>query len=60
MDVIAYAVGIIVVFILAGIGVAAALSSSARAGKKRKEELQTRYIASQPWDAQSASGRGNR
>ena len=53
MDVIAYAVGIIVFVILSGIGVAAVLSSSAQAGKKRREELQTRYIARQPWDAQS-------
>ena len=53
MDVIAYAVGIIVVFILGGIGVAAVLSSSAKAGRKRREEKQTRYIARQPWDAQS-------
>ena len=60
MDVIAYAIGIVALVILAGVGVAAVLSSSARAGKKRKEELQTRYFARQPWDAQSANGRGNR
>lgn len=60
MDVIAFAVGIIVVVILAGVGVAALLSSSAQAGKKRREELQTRYLARQPWDAHGANGRGNR
>ena len=60
MDVIAYAVGIIVLVILAGVGVAAMLSSSAEAVRKRKQVLQTRYIARQPWDAQGANGRGNR
>lgn len=60
MDVIAYAVGTIVFVIVIGFVVAAVLSSSAQAGQKRKDELQTRHIARQPWDAHSADGRGNR
>jgi len=37
------------------------LSTSAQSqDQKRKEQLRTRRIAQQPWDAQSADGRGNR
>ncbi len=60
MDVIAYAVGIVTFVILIGFVVAAVLSSSEKAGRKRKEDLQTRHLARQPWDAHSASGRGIR
>ena len=34
--------------------------SAARTGEKQREERKTRRIAQQPWDAQSADGRGNR
>ena len=60
MDVIAYAVGIVAFVIVIGFVVAAILSSSAQAGRKRKDELQTRHLTRQPWDAHSANGRGNR
>ena len=37
------------------------LSTSAQSqDQKRKEQFRTRRIAQQPWDAQSADGRGNR
>jgi len=57
MDVIAFAGGFILVIIVLGVGIAALLSSAAG---KRKEDQETRHIASQPWDAHSANGRGNR
>ncbi len=60
MDVIAYALGIVAFVIVIGFVVAAILSSAAQAGRKRKDELQTRHLARQPWDAHSANGRGNR
>ena len=52
MDVVFYAAGIIVLVIVAGCAVGALLAS-AQAGRKRREELENRYIANQPWDAQS-------
>jgi hypothetical protein len=36
------------------------LSSAAQSQEKRREDLKSRRIAQQPWDAQSADGRGNR
>ena len=36
------------------------LSTAAQSKEKRKEALKSRRIAQQPWDAQSADGRGNR
>jgi len=36
------------------------LSSAAQSQDKRREAHKTRRIAQQPWDAQSADGRGNR
>jgi len=36
------------------------LSTAAQSQDKRKEDLKSRRIAQQPWDAQSADGRGNR
>jgi len=57
MDVIAFTAVFIFVIIVLGVAIAALLSSTTG---KRKEERQTRYLASQPWDAHSANGRGNR
>ena len=34
--------------------------SPSRSNEKRREDLKTRHIQNQPWDAQSADGRGNR
>ena len=36
------------------------LSTASQSQGKRKEDLKSRRIAQQPWDAQSADGRGNR
>ena len=36
------------------------ISASSRAIDKRREELKAKRVAYQPWDAQSADGRGNR
>jgi hypothetical protein len=49
-----------IVALLVGALVVAFLASGARSEKKRKEEMATRHLARQPWDAQSADGRGNR
>ena len=57
MDVIAFTAVFIFVIIVLGVAIAALLSSTTG---KRKEERQARYLASQPWDAHSANGRGNR
>lgn len=35
-------------------------SSSSRSGDKRREEMTSKRMAQQPWDAESADGRGNR
>lgn len=42
------------------IGVVIWLMTASRKGTTRREERKTRHIAQQPWDAQSADGRGNR
>lgn len=58
MEVIAIAAATILLIVLAGVALAAALSASG--GRKSREELQTSHIARQPWDAHGADGRGNR
>ena len=35
-------------------------ASPSRTKEKRREALKTRHLQNQPWDAQSADGRGNR
>jgi hypothetical protein len=35
-------------------------SSSSRSGEKRREELESKRMAHQPWDADAADGRANR
>jgi len=57
MDVIVFTAVFIFVIIVLGVAIAALLSATAG---KRNEERQTRHLASQPWDAHSANGRGNR
>jgi len=51
MDIVFYAAGTIILVILAVVAVGA-LVASAQAGKRRQER-ENRYIANQPWDAQS-------
>jgi len=36
------------------------LSSSSSASERRKMDAESRNLARQPWDAESADGRGNR
>jgi flagellar basal body-associated protein FliL len=60
MSPIAIILGAVAVLVLLGVGVALMLASAAHSEKNRKAEVQGRRIAHQPWDAQSAHGRGNR
>ncbi len=60
MHAIAYILGAVAFVALAGLAIALMLSSSSNSERKRKEDLQSRRIAHQPWDAQSSDGRGNR
>ena len=36
------------------------ISTSERAGEKRREALKSKRMSQQPWDADSADGRANR
>ena len=47
------------VVLLAG-AIVVLLSTAAQSQDKRRQELTSRRLAQQPWDAQSADGRGNR
>ena len=57
-----------VLFLILGAGIAILLvgavvvvmASGPKSQKKRMQELHTRHFARQPWDAESADGRGNR
>ena len=51
--------GLAIVIALAALAVWL-FSSASRSGDKRREELTSRRLAQQPWDAESADGRGNR
>ena len=51
-----FAAFIVMIALIAGLFIA----SAAKSGQKRKEELKSRYIARQPWDAAGTSGRANR
>jgi hypothetical protein len=46
--------------LLVGAVVVVVMASGAKSQKRRMEDVQTRHLARQPWDAQSAEGRGNR
>jgi flagellar basal body-associated protein FliL len=52
--------GALAVLVLLAIGISLMLVAAAHAEQKRKAEVQGRRVAHQPWDAQSADGRGNR
>jgi hypothetical protein len=60
MGSIAYILGAVAVLVLFAIGISLLLVAAAHSEQKRKAEVQGRRIAHQPWDAQSANGRGNR
>lgn len=51
--------GLGIVFALV-IGIVIWFMAASRGGTTRREERHNRHIAQQPWDAQSADGRGNR
>ena len=51
---------LVIMIVLLGGAVAWYFTDSSRAIKRRHEELRARRQAQQPWDAQSADGRGNR
>ena len=51
---------LVIMIVLLGGAVAWYFTDSSRAIKKLREDLLARRQAQQPWDAQSADGRGNR
>ncbi|MFY9315110.1 MAG: hypothetical protein WAO95_06070 [Burkholderiales bacterium] len=53
-------IAVATVLLLAGALVVVFLASGTKSQQQRMEEHQARHIARQPWDAQSADGRGNR
>jgi len=61
MNTLAYLFGAFGFVVLLASAVVVYLSTAAQSqDQKRRDELKTRRIAQQPWDAQSADGRGNR
>lgn len=52
--------GIAIFVLLVGAVLVVALASGSKTRKQRMEQMQSRHVAHQPWDAQSADGRGNR
>ena len=60
MNSIAFIVGLIILLSLLGGAVVLLLTASTQSERKLRKELQDRILARQPWDAQSADGRGNR
>jgi len=49
-----------IAILLVGAVVVVVMASGPKSQKKRMQELHTRHFARQPWDAESADGRGNR
>jgi hypothetical protein len=61
MNTLTYLFGAFGFVVLLASAIVVLLSTSAQSqDQKRREQLRTRRIAQQPWDAQSADGRGNR
>ena len=60
MTILSYIVGLIAAVALLSVAVSLFLGATWKSEQKRKQDAQTRTIARQPWDAQSADGRGNR
>jgi flagellar basal body-associated protein FliL len=60
MNTVFLVLGICIVMLLVGAVAVVFLASSSKSQKQRMEEQQNRHVARQPWDAQSADGRGNR
>jgi hypothetical protein len=49
-----------IAILLVGAVVVVVMASGSKSQKQRMENLHARHMARQPWDAQSADGRGNR
>ena len=60
MSTLTYLFGAFGFVVLLAAAIVLLLSTAAQSQDKRKEDLKSRRIAQQPWDAQSADGRGNR
>jgi hypothetical protein len=60
VSILIYLFGTIGFVVLLACAVVLLLSTAAQSQEKRKEDFKSRRIARQPWDAQSADGRGNR
>ena len=60
MTILSYIAGLIAAVALLSVIVSLLLGATWQSDQKRKQEVQTRNMAHQPWDAQSADGRGNR
>jgi hypothetical protein len=60
MSTLTYLFGAFGFVVLLASAIVVLLSTAAQSQDKRKEQLETRRISQQPWDAQSADGRGNR
>ena len=54
MTVIAYILGVITAIALSCAAIALMLAAAAQSEQRRKEDLQSRSLSQQPWDARSA------
>jgi len=60
MTILGYIAGLFAAVALLSVAVSLLLGAAWQSEQKRKQDAQTRTMARQPWDAQSADGRGNR
>ena len=60
MTILAYIAGLIAAVALISVVLSLLLGATWQSGQQRKQDAETRNMARQPWDAQSADGRGNR
>jgi len=60
MNTLTYLFGAFGFVVLLASAIVLLLSTAAQSKDKRREGLESRRIAQQPWDARSADGRGNR
>jgi hypothetical protein len=60
MNMIFYILGAGIAILLIGAIVVVVMASGSKSQSRRMQDLHTRHVARQPWDAESADGRGNR
>lgn len=60
MNMIFYILGAGIAILLVGAIIVVVMASGPKSRQQRMREVQTRHIARQPWDAESANGRSNR